>query len=310
MTEPATSNVRLAYVVPTKDHPDDLHKMLASLARQTRLPDQVVIVDASNPDVAHICDAFPQLPLTYVRHWPPSLAAQRNAGMAALRDDIDVAGYLDDDLVLEPEATERMAAFWRDAPLEVGGASFSIINQPPVRANRVQRFFLMHGDPPGRVLPSGFPCQIPFVQTTIETQWLYGGATMWRRAVIREFAYDEWYIGYGFLEDVDYSYRVGRRYRLFVLGDARTWHFSAPAATNRQLEFGRQQVFNRLYFIRKMGDFSRLASGWAIFGLLCVNLLALLRHPVRPRLDRLSGNLRGLLAAAKGRHDPFGGIWK
>ena len=37
--------VKLAYVVPTKDRPDDLRKLLESLAAQTRAPDQIVIVD-------------------------------------------------------------------------------------------------------------------------------------------------------------------------------------------------------------------------------------------------------------------------
>ena len=300
----------MAYVVPTKDHPEDLAKMLESLARQTVLPDQVVVVDASQPDVADLCARFSGLSLTYVRHYPPSLAAQRNAGMAAVLPDIDVAGYLDDDLVLEPDATERMAEFWRSADATVGGASFSIINQPTGRTQRFQRFFLMSDDVSGRVLASGFPSQIPFVDKTIQTEWLYGGATMWRREVIAAYSYDEWYSGYGFLEDVDYSYRVSRKYRLFVVGDARTWHFSAPMADAKQFEFGRQQTFNRMYFIRKMGCFSRPAVMWAMTGTVVLNLLSTIRRRSRPSLDRLKGNLVGLYAALSGRRTPFGGLWK
>ncbi|MBF0251425.1 MAG: glycosyltransferase [Alphaproteobacteria bacterium] len=305
-----TDTLKLAYVVPTKDHPDDLEKFLDSLTRQTRMPDQVIIVDGSDPAVKNICDAFADLPLTYVREFPPSLARQRNAGMAALTDDITVAGYMDDDLVLEPETTERMAAFWVGAGDDVGGASFSIINQPVARDSFLLRFFRMSGNPPGRVLPSGFPCQIPYVTQTIETEWLYGGATMWRRGVIDEFSYDEWYIGYGFLEDLDYSYRVSRKHRLFVVGDAQLWHFSHPMPLTRQFEFGRQQVFNRLYFAGKHKNLSAPWVAWGMFGQVTLNLLALVRHPDGPRLDRLRGNIQGLLAALGGRKSSFDGHWK
>lgn len=302
---------RLAYVVPTKDRPDDLEKLLTSLRGQTVKPHQIIIVDGSAPDIKPVCEMFPDLPITYVRCFPPSLAKQRNAGMAALAGDITIAGYLDDDLVLEPIATERMIGFWSEAGPEVGGASFSIINQGDIHHDRLLRLFLMHGAPPGRVLPSGFACFIPFVAETIETEWLYGGATLWRRDVIDAFSYDEWYIGHGFLEDLDYSYRVSRKYRLFVVGDAHTWHFARPMADAKQYELGRQQVFNRLYFVQKMGTFPTAAVAWGLFGLLALNALAVLRHPTHtPTRRRLVGNMVGLWAAVKGRRESFAGHWK
>lgn len=103
---------RLAIVIPTKDRPDDLRKLLDSLRSQSRRPDQVIVVDGSNPDVSHVVAEFRELPLDYVRVYPPSLARQRNAGMARLAGDITLAGYLDDDIVLERDAVEAMMRFW------------------------------------------------------------------------------------------------------------------------------------------------------------------------------------------------------
>lgn len=300
----------MAYVVPTKDHPEDLAKMLQSLCDQTDMPDQVVVVDGSDPPVKRVVDCYPQLPITYVREFPPSLARQRNAGMRAVLNTIDIAGYLDDDVVLEPGATAAMRAFWAAAGDDVGGASFTVINQPDQSRPRLHRFFLMHGEPPGSVLSSGFPVQIPFVEQAIQTEWLYGGATMFRRAVIETVSYDEWFQGWGFLEDLDYSYRVSLKWRLFVLADARVWHFSSEMSPAGQYDFGRQQIFNRLYFVRKIGGFSRLAVIWGLIGTLAMNFIALFRHPDRARADRFRGNLRALLAIATFRRDPFSGDWK
>ena len=37
--------ISLAFVIPTKDRGEDLRRMLGSLVNQTRLPDQVIVVD-------------------------------------------------------------------------------------------------------------------------------------------------------------------------------------------------------------------------------------------------------------------------
>ncbi|MEM7525859.1 MAG: glycosyltransferase [Pseudomonadota bacterium] len=300
----------MAYVVPTKDRPADMGKLLESLRAQTDAPDQIVVVDGGDEPVEGLCANYQDLPIHYIRCRPPSLAKQRNAGMAALRAEITVAGYLDDDLVLEPDATAKMRRFWNEAGAEFGGASFSIINQGVARHRRLDAFFGIQGARPGAVLPSGQATYIPFVETTLQTDWLYGGATMWRREVIAAHQYDEWYLGHGYLEDLDYSYRVGKVYALYVVGDARVWHFPGPVLDAKQFALGRQQTFNRLYFVSKMGDFRPVRVYWALFGLVLKNALATLRRPCGSAWRRLFGNLVGLAAALSRRKASFGGVWK
>lgn len=302
----------MAYVVPTKDRPDDLRKLLASLAEQTVTPTQIVIVDGSDPDIEWVCKDFPALPLTYVREFPPALARQRNAGMAALADDIDVAGYLDDDLELAADATERMLAFWKAAGPQVGGAAFAIVNQPlrhPL-LGFVSQFFLLNGPQQGRLLPSGFATSITPRAQTQRTDWLYGGATLWRRQVIREFSYDEWFIGHGYLEDVDYSHRVSRSYELYVVAEARCWHWPKPILNAQNTNLGRQQVVNRVYFVRKLGGFSKPALIWALFGQCVRNALEALKNGNTAGLYRLWGNIIGLADVVRGRTSSVEGIWK
>lgn len=305
-----TAALRLAYVVPTKDRPEDLSNLLDSLMRQTRMPDQIVIVDGGDTTVERLVARYAALPLDYVREYPPSLARQRNAGMAAVRPDIVVAGYLDDDLILEPDATERMAAFWQAAGPQVGGAAFNIMNQPRAAGGPFTRFFLMNGAAPGRMLPSGWPSQIPTVTATIRTDWLYGGATMWRREVIRDYAYDEWFVGHGYGEDVDFSYRVSRHYTLHVVADARVLHMTRPIRLSSQYTLGRQQVVNRLYFIRKAGGFSGVSVAWGMFGQLIVNLGASLFHFDSAGARRFAGNLAGFRDVMRGRMGQIANFYK
>lgn len=300
----------IAYVVPTKDRPEDLEKLLQSLAVQARAPDQIIIVDGGDQTVEGLVQRFSTLPIDYVREYPPSLARQRNAGMARLRPEITVAGFLDDDLVLEPDATAAIAAFWQNAAKDIGGAAFSIVNQPRAFANRLARLFLIDDPRPGRLLASGFQSQIPPLAELTETDWLYGGATTWLRQVITDFAYDEWYLGHGYLEDVDFSYRVRQKYRLFVVGAARVYHYPRPIRTDRQFDLGRQQILNRLYFIRNVGGFRRRAIARAMLGQIIVNFASSIRRGNGDGFRRCGGNLIGILQAVVSSTERIGGYYK
>jgi GT2 family glycosyltransferase len=303
---------RIAYVVPTKDRPDDLRKLFESLRKQEDAPDQVIIVDASEPPVKTICDEYADLPLSYVREYPPSLARQRNAGMAALEESITIAGYLDDDLELEPDATGNMRAFWNAAGADIGGAAFTIVNQP-VRGSAfgaVADFFLLNAKRQGQLLRSGFASSIAVPLKNTETDWLYGGATLWRRSVIEQHRYDEWYIGHGYLEDVDYSYRVSRKHRLWVVADAHVWHWPRPVMASRQFTLGVQQVVNRIYFTRKIGTFSALALSWALFGQCVFNIAQSLQQRESSGFRRFLGNLKGFTLIMGSKLNSVDGIWK
>jgi glycosyltransferase involved in cell wall biosynthesis len=303
---------RIAFVVPTLNRPDDLRRMLASLVAQTRRPDQVIVVDASEPPVREVAEGFPALQVDYVREFPPSLARQRNAGMARVRSDIALAGYLDDDIVLEPRAVQSMLEFWEAAGPDVGGAAFNITNNPAPGGLAVKRLFGVDDARPGRMLRSGCPSTIPPQRVDLETDWLYGGATVWRRAVIEAYPYDEWFVGTGFMEDIDFSYNVRERYRMVVVAGARLAHYSRPVRPDRQYLLGKWQVVNRMHIVRKYHrrGLSPAAAWYASAGLVLLNLAAALARASRAHWDRARGNAAGIVSELFGRREQLGGHLK
>ena len=89
----------VSVVICTRDRPADLARCLRSFAQQTRVPDQIVVVDNAPRD-----DATRQAALSagvdYVREDRPGLDIARNTG--ALRATGDIVAYTDDDVVLHP----------------------------------------------------------------------------------------------------------------------------------------------------------------------------------------------------------------
>src|SRR5262245_20547942 len=119
---------RLAFIIPTVNRPNELRRLLESMESQSALPDETIIVDAGSSSLDRVLRDFSRLNIKYVHLSPPGLTKQKNAGIKALNDRITLAGYLDDDLVMDPGATEAMLRFWDGAPADVGGAAFNISN--------------------------------------------------------------------------------------------------------------------------------------------------------------------------------------
>ena len=246
----------LSLIVATKDRPNDLRKLLESLRMQTSQPAEIVVVDASTEPIAEVMTEFPELAIRYLRSWPPSAAAQRNAGILACSPASTLIGFADDDTTFEPQAFANMLNFWSGAGPETLGAAFNLRNSPPRRkpllkhSNLAERLGL-YSSRPGSVSLSGWHTVVGEVNETLFVEWLPSGASVFRREVFRKSVFDEFFHSYSYLEDLDFSYTISRRGCLAIVADAGFNHYPSPGGRVSARQFGRFEVRNRLYFVRK-----------------------------------------------------------
>lgn len=250
------SHTKLAFVVATKDRPDDLRKMLQSLFEQSHRSDQIVIVDSSADPVSAVEQEFPELNIKYIHHTPPSASAQRNIGIQSVDPNIELIGFLDDDIILAPNALEIMLKFWQTAPDDLGGCAFNLMNSAPKSNSRLKksglsRWLGLYSDKKGVVMPSGWQTLTGIVKETIFVEWLPSTASVWRKETFDRFLFDEFFDGYSYLEDLDFSYGVSKHYRLAIVADAQYWHYPSPSGRVSQYQFGKIEVRNRVYLVRK-----------------------------------------------------------
>lgn len=288
----------LSLVIATKDRPKDLRRLLSSLTAQQVKPGEIVIVDASTTPVEHVPAEFSELKTKYIRHWPPSAAAQRNAGIRACDAASDLIAFVDDDATFEPDAIANMLRFWETADGNVLGASFSMRNytltagQWLKRSGFVQRLGLYSAEP-GGVAPSGWHTAIAGITGTRCVEWLPSGAVVWRHSVFDERTFDEFFGGYSYLEDLDFSYQMSRRGRLAVVADAGYFHFSSAAGRGSTRQFGKVEVRNRVHFVRKHGlSLPRCCLALAIR--FAMTLFSAARHLDGAMLSRALGNIEAL----------------
>src|SRR5260370_30602633 len=99
-------------VVPTRERPQDLQKLLASLLQQARLPDELIVVDQSKGGESHALakeSMGAQLweHCAYVHNSSiRGVSAARNVGIRAAHSHGVI--FLDDDVVLTSDCLEAM----------------------------------------------------------------------------------------------------------------------------------------------------------------------------------------------------------
>jgi GT2 family glycosyltransferase len=247
----------VSVVVCTRNRPDDLAACLASLGVQTQPPAEVVVVDASDGDAPRRrVEAWAaRTPRVRVVRVPaaPGLTRQRNLGVTASRG--EVVTFLDDDVVLAPDYLGAIGALFAADPA-LGGAE-GVVETPPLRgrrrlANAVRACFGMNtlGRPRG-VKRSGFIAYDPWPPAPQAVTCLVGCNMSYRRVVFDRFRFDEWYDGYGLGEDVDFSYRVSRVFRLVQTPAARLEHRCSPVARAARPALHEMGRVNHYYFVRK-----------------------------------------------------------
>jgi len=288
-----------AYVVATKDRPAELGRLLRSLEAQTRLPDEILVVDGGRESVEALCRGVRAFPVRHMRCLPPSAARQRNAGLEAASPEARLIGFLDDDVVLDEHAVENMIRFWESADERTGGAAFNMMNHPStalagIKLSPFSEAAGLYSRRRGAVSPAGFQTMIGRVGANDSFDWLPSTASVWRRDVFAGFRFDEWYAGYSYLEDLDFSYRVGKRFRLAVVADAGYLHLPAASGRGNGFEFGRREIVNRIHFVRKNPELSIPRCYMAMAVRLLMSLGLGLRRRDSYHLQRAWGNVVGL----------------
>jgi GT2 family glycosyltransferase len=299
---------KLAIVIPTIGRYAELRRMLTSLAAQTRLPEEVLIVGEGDGN-AQIAREFPQLNAEFISLPGSSICDARNRGTQAVRPDVTLVAFIDDDVVLEPQAIQTVVEFWESAPKVLGGVSLNVTNHPPtlgawLKGLKITSWLGLYGSKKGAVLRSGFHIPFGHVSETTDVDWLPTYCVVYRREVVEKYAFDPFFRGYSYLEDLDLSYRIRKSYRLAVVSDARFCHNPSKVGRPNWYLFGKKEVINRLYFVSKHPE---LSPPLCCFALLIRTLLTLFegfKGLKSAYFRRAWGNLAAMLLTVKDGFKP------
>jgi GT2 family glycosyltransferase len=307
------AHTSISVIIPTIGRANSLRALLESLASQTRPVDEVVVADGSDNTLTAAVIANPKwqaanLVVRRVAVSPPNAVRQR---MAA----IDVAGgenllMLDDDVVLEPDCVQHLAAVL-EASEDVVAVSADFNNQSWPTPTRLWRLYLRHvlrmqpqawqGRVVGPLLRFGYH-PVPREPTAIE--WLGSGNSLVRRsAFLQAGGFSDFFLHRCTInEDVDLGLKLRRIGRIVFCPAARMAHHHAPLGRVTSFVAAEDDLFNRFFILRRTLRRGLLQS----FALVLIYFAVETTSQFLGCLKRL--NFKGFLAPLSGRLRAFGRI--
>lgn len=250
-------------MIATLGRADALRVCLESLARQTALPAEVVIVHSgSDPETRALCEqdwAGRGLRVRYFAYPHRSAALQRD--FAVRRTAQPLIMFADDDMEFEPEWIESLLRELMMQP-DIGATMGRILNQPiaPTPLWRAYRRIAAHasstpGAVVGALVPNGFPED---ATAPMPAEWLGGCITLLRKsAYLSVNGFAPHFRGSSPGEDVDLGYRISRRWKVYYVPAARCLHHQSPA--------GRESIARHQYLsMRSRYAFCRASAGMGL----------------------------------------------
>jgi glycosyltransferase involved in cell wall biosynthesis len=282
--------LRIHIVIATVGRPALLRETVDLIARQTRMPEGVLIVAPSQEDFGTAGESAvrPDLALS-----PKGLCRQRNRGLDLLEGRADVVLFLDDDFVMAPDYLAAIEALFASDP-GIAGITGNLV------ADGVRHGGFTPAQALDRIAREAAALDPAITPRTA----LYGCNMALRMAHMHGLRFDEALPLYGWQEDIDLTMRLARRGRLISTGRVTGVHLGVRGGRTSGRRLGYSQVANLVYLLRK-----GTIPVWLARRLFWRNLAAnLLRAPFpEPHIDRagrLVGNMRALADLALGRIDP------
>lgn len=295
----------ISIIIPTKNRKEDLLITLGSIIQQSRLPEEIVIIDQSQKNYeGEILGLFSgvKLDLTYV--WDrdiTSLVEARTTGFN--KSKCEIVFFLDDDITLEKDYIKNLLQSYNANPQlgGIGGVDTSMGNRNPLWLLGKSLFtcgpFSLKK---GGWFFTGWMAHYFHSRLTAPypSMWLIGGMMSFRRHVVEEIGFDKQLVGHVFMDDIDFTFRASKKYPLAIDPRVKGYHRGGMVALYNMREDHERRVSGEWYFFRKNikgTPLNILFFGWRIVGSLLVALTASFLHN---SLDPLRGFLAGVRIGA------------
>jgi glycosyltransferase involved in cell wall biosynthesis len=269
--------MKISLVICTYMRPLSLLRLLKSIEKQVKRPDEVIVVDGSNDLATKVALETNKFNF-YIQYFlvdnkNRGLTKQRNYGVNKIGTQMDCVSFLDDDLVLDPNYFYDIEKTFQDNKDAIGAGgidleenryfkmepntSYSKFNfyeldgwvvKEPLRYKIRKIFGLMTNLQPD-IIPdyshgrSGFPPN----GKIYEVEHLIGMNMTFKIELLKRISFSSYFEGYGLYEDFDFCVRALPFGKLYVNTNAQVWHYHEPSGRPNQYQYGKMVIRNGWY---------------------------------------------------------------
>lgn len=261
---------QIAVLIPTRNRPEKIAKLLDSLRSSTIKPNQIIIV-ASGEDIKNHLKPFEDsFEISYQYTQVVGQIAQKKIGISLINEESNWCLFLDDDLTVDCKAIEfALEAVNSRHAAGVVGVGFSLPttsrakNANPITL-RMGSLFGINTNTPGKVLRNGHATSYLHLEEIKTTEWL-NGASMWRKSVLYTYGLGIPSTRYAACEDLIFSYPLREKGELLYAPKARLHFQDVELSDYDSLIVFESASYWRYYFVCQNG-LSRISFFYGQFG--------------------------------------------
>jgi len=282
-------SLRIFVAVATVGRAEVARQTVDRLSLQTRSADGVVVVGAQAADIKGVEAAAGDPEISLAER---GLCNQRNHALAVIGDRADVVIFFDDDFVAAPDFIEQVDVLFSQRPTVVGATGRLIADG-------------VHGvgytfDEAVALVDADIPPP-PFELTR---EALYGCNMVIRLSAAKGLKFDPALPLYGWQEDIDFTYQLGKRGEMVKPSVLRGVHMGAKGGRTAGQRLGYSQIANPIYLLRKRTIPPKLARH-ILWRTVAANAARSLKPEAHiDRRGRAWGNLVAIGDLLTGRLDP------
>ncbi len=248
---------KTSLIIPTKDRPNQLIKLIKKLNLLNLKFKQIIIVDSSSLDKAYkIKNECIKKKINYY-HTKASTAYQRNFGLKKVRKSSFVM-FMDDDVIFFKSTFKEMNKCIKsnEKNSHIAGFGFNQVEKNHYNffdnLKTINLFAKLNIYPslPGMVSKSGWHSKILNLKRDIVADWVFTTICLYKFRDIKKFKFDESFGQYSYLEDLDFSLNLLKKSKKILLSSRSK--FIHPTNLDRSgFQFGVTEIINRYKIVKK-----------------------------------------------------------
>ncbi len=242
-------------IIPTKDRPDFLKRLIKSLNEYIEYFDEILLIDSSrDSNYLNNLNYFSIQKNLKIIKSVPSSSIQRNLGIEIANKKNHYFMFCDDDIIFEKNALNNMDEFIKNNNSYIGYGFNSIEKNKKKNLENLKKnkFFTNNGfyhSNPGVVCDNGWHTKLNNLKKNYETMWLSTQACIYKSNYIKDVRFNTNLGKYSYLEDLFFSYEMRKKGKLILFSDSKYYNENLVERTS--FDFGYQEVVNRYKFVKQ-----------------------------------------------------------
>ena len=247
-------------IIPTRNRPYFLLKLLKNLKNFKIKFKEIIIIDSSNKEIKIKINNMIKNFNCKIYHSKPSTSLQRNIGLKNKNKRSKYVMFLDDDIIFKKNSflnLNNKIIFHEKNKSKILGYGFNQNKKTKkslledIKKSKISKVFGLYSKKNGIVMSSGWQTKILNISDDTLTEWIPTGAAVFPSNVLN-IKFNKNFGKYSYLEDLDFSLNLRKKNymnKFLIVANAIFFHPNDIERIN--FNFGLIEILNRFLIVRK-----------------------------------------------------------